>query len=112
MKSKIKKSIIGVALAAIIGIAGSMYIQSQSENKLSGLLLDNIEAMTYELPEFEIECGRVSGPCNEKVEYIKTIYSDVYGTDLTLLVYCYYCNFTGSLSDYCGDSNYNGSCEC
>ncbi len=61
--------------------------------QFSGLMLENVEALTYELPEVGIVCDQVEGKCFYEGDN-EAICPD---TDETY----YECEFTGIADDFC-----------
>ncbi len=82
-----------VVIIAIIMFSGYVTYRSQKTiSVMSKLTIENIEALArYELPEVEIICDTGgSGRC-----YIEMMEEGLYG------IIRYWCEFTGSTSDYC-----------
>ncbi len=88
-----KKKIMGlIAIVAIAVVAGYNIYTSQSNMRMSALVLANVEALArYELPEVEITCGSESGKCWRA-------YGDCY---VSWVIRYENCIFTGYTYDSC-----------
>ena len=58
-----KKIILSVAVVATAAIAGVNYLHSQKDVELTGLALENLEALARNEGDFGITCGSTSGTC-------------------------------------------------
>lgn len=86
---------IAVCLVFFIGLTAKM----RERVHLSGMILENVEALTYELEEVTITCGRVDGPCYFQQDLL------IEPGNCHDEVYRYECIATGDPNDYCGGVN-------
>jgi hypothetical protein len=85
-----KNKILGsLAVLAIVVIAAFNVNVNSQNNALSGVALDNVEALAYELDEVVITCGQYTGQCWKVDEFPRYPWSD------------FTCFFTGAMIDLC-----------
>lgn len=87
-----------IAAVAIATFVGAKSFKTNA-NESNELLLANVEALTNELEEVTITCGRVDGPCFFQWDLL------IEPGNCHYAIYRYDCIATGDPNDYCGGVN-------